>query len=107
MNNLSDLRGHSITTIGDHDFIELSVQEWIDTDPIPHNRDSASRVHKMKKVFDPAHDDGYLNTLTEVALGVVIKDFNDIDPDTNMVIRSYKKSSKKRKYFQGILSRPS
>jgi hypothetical protein len=24
-----------------------------------------------------------------------------------MVIRSYKKSSKKRKYFQGILSRPS
>ena len=98
MNNISvlatpsrDLRGHKTTTIGDHDFIELSVQEWIDIDPIPTNRDSASRVHKMKKVFDPAHDEGYQTTLTEVALGVVVKDFNDIDPDTNLVIRSYKK----------------
>jgi hypothetical protein len=98
MNNISvlatpskDLRGHKPTTIGDHDFIELSVQDWIDIDPIPTNRDSASRVHKMKKVFDPAHDDGYQITLTEVALGVVIKDFDDIDPDTNLVIRSYKK----------------
>jgi len=98
MNNISvlatpskDLRGHSTTTIGDHDFIELSVQEWIDIDPIPTNRDSASRVHKMKKVFDPAHNDGYQNTLTEVALGIVTKDFDDIDPDTNLVIRSYKK----------------
>jgi hypothetical protein len=98
MNNISvlatplkDLRGHKTTTIGDHDFIELSVQEWIDIDPIPTNRDSASRVHKMKKVFDPAHEDGYQTTLTEVALGVVIKDFDDIDPDTNMLIRSYKK----------------
>lgn len=98
MNNISvlatpskDLHGHKPTTIGDHDFIELSVQEWIDVDPIPTNRDSASRVYKMKKVFDPAHDEGYQTTLTEVALGVVVKDFDDIDPDTNLVIRSYKK----------------
>lgn len=98
MNNISvtatqsnDLRGHNPTTIANHDFIELSVQEWIDINPIPTNRDSASRVHKMKKVFDPAHDDGYQNTLTEVALGIVIKDFDDIDLDTNLVIRSYKK----------------
>jgi hypothetical protein len=98
MNNISvlatpskDLRSHTAITIGDHDFIELSVQDWIDIDPIPTNRDSASRVHKMKKVFDPAHDDGYQNTLTEVALGIVVKDFDDIDLDTNLVIRSYKK----------------
>ena len=98
MNNISvlatpskDLRGHNPATIGDHDFIELSVTEWIDIDPIPTNRDSASRVTKMKKVFDPAHDNGYQTTLTEVALGVVVTDFNDIDPDTNLVIRSYKK----------------
>jgi hypothetical protein len=98
MNNTSvlatpakDLRGHTSTTIGDHDFIELSVQEWIDISPIPTNRDSANRVLKMKKVFDPAHDEGYQSTLTEVALGIVVKDFDDIDPDTNLVIRSYKK----------------
>jgi len=98
MNNISvlsppskDLRGHKPNKVADHDFIELSVQEWIDIDPIPTNRDSASRVHKMKKIFDPAHDAGYQNTLTEVALGIVVKDFDDIDPDTNLVIRSYKK----------------
>lgn len=87
----SDLNGHQTVTIGDHDFIELSVNEWIDIDPIPTNRDSASRVHKMKKVFDPAHDDGYTNTLTEVALGVVTSNFDDIDPETGILIRSYKK----------------
>lgn len=87
----NDLNGHSAITIGDHDFIELTVSEWIDIDPIPTNRDSASRVHKMKKVFDPAHDDGYINTLTEVALGIVTSNFDDIDPDTGVLIRSYKK----------------
>ena len=86
----NDLHGHPKTTVGDHDFIELTVQEWVDTGPIPTNRDSASRITKMKKIFDSAHD-GHLSTLTEVALGIVIRDFEDRDPDTDILIRKYVK----------------
>ena len=85
------LHGHTSHTIGDHEFIELSANEWINTQPVPRNRDSAMRVNKMRKIFDPAHDNGYVSTLTEVALGVVVQDFNDIDSDTGKIIRSYKK----------------
>lgn len=85
------LKGHPTTTVGDHDFLELTVQEWIGIEPIPTNRLSENRVPKMRSIFDSAHDNGHLPTLTEVALGIVVNDFEDRDPDSNIVIRKYTK----------------
>jgi len=64
-------------TVGNHDFTALTVEEWINTKPIPTNRDSERRVPKMSKVFDEAYYKNQISTLTEVALGIVTQDFQD------------------------------
>ena len=67
-------------TIGNHDFVKINPQDFLTIDPIPTNRNSENRVGKMKPTFDEAYAVGQESTLTEVAVGIVEKDFKD--PDT-------------------------
>lgn len=73
------LKGHTAKTIGNHDFIELSVDEYTQLPPIPTNRDSIRRVPKMKNIFNEAYASNQIGTLTEVALGIVSTDFADLE----------------------------
>lgn len=73
------------TRVGDFDFVICSIEQWIDTLEIENNRNSAGRVNKMKSIFNEAIAKNQHNTLTEVALGIVIQDFTD--PNTGMVYR--------------------
>lgn len=72
--------------VGDHNFISITVDEFVKISPVPTNRDSLRRVSKMKKTFDEAYYKQQTSTLTEVALGTVIDDFQD--PESQ---RQYKK----------------
>lgn len=63
--------------VGDFDFVNISIQEWVDTPEVTNNRNSEDRVNKMKSVFNEAITNNQQNTLTEVALGVVLEDFED------------------------------
>lgn len=67
-------------TIGNHDFVKLNPQDFLKLNPIPTNRNSENRVRKMKPTFDEAYAVGQESTLTEVAVGIVKKDFKD--PET-------------------------
>lgn len=64
-------------SVANHNFISLSLDDYGTIPPIPTNRLSHLRVSKMKKVFDQAYSVGQIQTLTEVAIGVVTKDFED------------------------------
>lgn len=75
-------------TIGYHDFVELDLETYFKIPESPTNRNSKARVKKMKPIFDGAYANGQEHTLTEVAVGIVTKDFTD--PDTGFV---YKKGS--------------
>ena len=79
------LQGHKAITVGDHDFIHLTVDEFTKILPIPTNRDSVRRVPKMKRVFNEAYDAGQTNTLTEVAIGIVAESFVDEESNTAYV----------------------
>jgi hypothetical protein len=76
--------------VGDHSFANIPVSEFITLPPAPVQRNSHMRVNKMKPIFDKAYAANQSHTLTEVAIGVVSADFDDIDPDTGAVIGSYK-----------------
>lgn len=87
-------------TVGDHDFTSLTVKDWISIPEIPTNRDSHRRVNKMSKVFNTAYDKNQTSTLTEVALGIVTKDF--IDPDSGHYYRAgeeYSVDGNTRKHY--------
>lgn len=75
------LKGYSAHSIGAHDFVELSMDEFLKLNPIPTNRDSARRVSKMKSTFNDAYIANQTGTLTEVAIGIVENDF--VDPQSN------------------------
>jgi hypothetical protein len=78
-NKFSDIHhGHTPVTVAGTAFIQLPMQEFLETDPIPTNRDSLRRVPKMKFTFISAYTSKQSQTLTEVAIGIVRKDF--IDP---------------------------
>lgn len=76
--------------VGDHSFANIPVSEFITLPPAPVQRNSHLRVPKMKSIFDKAYAANQSATLTEVALGVVVQDFDDIDAETGTVIGSYK-----------------
>jgi len=76
--------------VGDHSFANIPVSDFITLPPAPVQRNSHMRVNKMKPIFDKAYQANQSHTLTEVAIGVVVADFDDIDPDTGSVIGSYK-----------------
>jgi hypothetical protein len=76
--------------VGDHSFANIPVSDFITLPPAPVQRNSHMRVSKMKPIFDNAYTANQSHTLTEVAIGVVVTDFDDIDPDTQAVIGSYK-----------------
>ena len=76
----------SAVTVGNHDFVNLSPLEFVKIPPIPTNRNSEKRVSKMKATFDGAYAAGQVDTLTEVAVGVVENSF--IDPDTGFNYQS-------------------
>lgn len=80
MTNL--LKGHTAITVGNHDFIKLQINEFLELNPIPTNRDSARRVKKMRSIFDGAYLNNQVDTLTEVAIGIVVNDFIDIESGT-------------------------
>lgn len=67
-------------TVGYHDFVEVNPSDILTLKPISNNRLSELRVRKMKSTFDEAYAVGQESTLTEVAIGIVEKDF--IDPET-------------------------
>jgi len=67
-------------TIGYHDFVELDLETYFKIPAISTNRNSKARVKKMKPIFDGAYANGQEHSLTEVAVGIVTKDFDD--PDT-------------------------
>jgi len=66
-------------TIGNHDFVKIDPLTFLELNPIPTNRNSEARVKKMKPTFDEAYAVGQESTLTEVAIGIVTKDFTDTD----------------------------
>ena len=68
-----------LTTVGLHDFVELDLDYFLEMAPIPTNRDSHRRVNKMTPIFDKAYLNNQINTLTEVAVGVVLEDFTDTE----------------------------
>lgn len=70
------------TTIGDHDFIKLSIKDYCQIPPIPTNRDSERRVPKMRQTFDDAYHSNQTSTLTEVAIGIVEQSFVDLESKT-------------------------
>ena len=76
--------------VADHSFANIPVSEFITLPPAPVQRNSHLRVKKMTPIFDKAYSANQSHTLTEVAIGVVVADFDDIDPDTGAVIGSYK-----------------
>jgi hypothetical protein len=71
------LKGHKAIQVGGHSFINLTVTEYCGIAPIPTNRDSQRRVPKMRKIFDEAYLNDQISTLTEVAVGIVVEDFED------------------------------
>jgi hypothetical protein len=73
------LANYTLKTVGSHKFIELPITTYTEIPPVPTNRNSETRVSKMRKVFDEAYAKGQSNTLTEVAIGVVLEDFEDTD----------------------------
>lgn len=75
-------------SIGYHHFVELDLETYFKLLESPTNRNSKARVKKMKPIFDGAYANGQEHTLTEVAIGIVTKDFSD--PDTGFL---YKKGS--------------
>jgi hypothetical protein len=77
-------------TVAGHSFAEIPVSEFITLPPAPVQRNSHMRVNKMKPIFDKAYAANQSHTLTEVAIGVVINDFDDIDAETGAVIGTYK-----------------
>jgi len=76
--------------IGDHYFAKISVSDFTKTPPAPIQRNSHLRVNKMKPIFNGAYAAKQSSTLTEVAIGVVVEDFVDVDPGTQTVLGSYK-----------------
>ena len=68
--------------VGDFDFANITIPEWIATPEVSNNRNSKDRVNKMKSVFNEALANNQHNTLTEVALGVVLEEFEDPDTGT-------------------------
>jgi hypothetical protein len=76
--------------VADHSFANIPVSEFITLPPAPVQRNSHMRVGKMKQIFDKAYFANQSHTLTEVAIGVVVADFDDIDAETGAVIGSYK-----------------
>lgn len=62
---------------GDHDYINISMNKFLQLNPIPVNRDSENRIGKMMKTFSTVYAKNQLHTMTEFALGVVIKNFID------------------------------
>jgi hypothetical protein len=76
--------------VGDHSFANISVADFLDIPPAPIQRNSERRVTKMKPIFDEAYASKQSASLTEVVLGIISQDFDDIDPDTNAIIASYK-----------------
>lgn len=77
--------------IADHTFAEISVADFLEIPPAPVQRNSEKRVSKMKPVFDEAYAAKQQASLTEVVLGIVTQDFNDIDPASNLILGTYKK----------------
>lgn len=75
--------------VADHSFANIPVSDFITLPPAPVQRNSHMRVNKMKPIFDKAYAANQSHTLTEVAIGVVVADFDDIDGDTGAVIGSY------------------
>jgi hypothetical protein len=80
---------YPVISIAEQDFIQLPVDEFIKLPPAPIQRNSHLRVSKMKTIFDQAYNAGQKSTLSEVAIGIVTKGFDDIDPITGQVIKSY------------------
>lgn len=76
--------------VAGHSFAKIPVSEFVTLPPAPVQRNSHLRVNKMKPIFDKAYAANQSNTLTEVALGVVVNDFDDVDPETGAVLGSYK-----------------
>lgn len=79
-----------IVKVGDHYFTNFSVGVFCKLPPAPIQRNSAKRIGKMKKIFDEAYAANQAQSLTEVVIGVVTTDFDDIDESTGAVIASYK-----------------
>jgi hypothetical protein len=73
------LKGHKEHNVGSHNFIQLTVEEFLTIPPIPTNRDSVRRVPKMRNTFIKAYAENQENTLTEVAIGIVSETFQDQD----------------------------
>lgn len=97
---LKNIKGHKAITVANHDFISLSVSEFIKIPEIPTNRDSIRRVPKMTRTFDEAYNKKQISTLTEVAIGYVEQDF--IDPDSGTEYKKdqwYVVDGNTRKYY--------
>lgn len=75
--------------VGDHSFANISVADFLEVAPAPIQRNSERRVAKMKPIFDEAYAAKQSASLTEVVLGIIAQDFDDVDPETNAVIASY------------------
>jgi len=75
--------------VGDHSFANISVADFLEVPPAPIQRNSERRVSKMKPIFDEAYAAKQNASLTEVVLGIVAQDFDDIDPETSAIIASY------------------
>lgn len=71
------MKGKKPIKVNGHQFIPLTVDEFVNIPEIPTNRNSIDRVKKMRPVFNNAYAANQVDTLTEVAVGIVIETFAD------------------------------
>jgi len=94
MNNTKTLtigqNSYPTIQVAGHTFANIPVSEFITLPPAPVQRNSHMRVNKMKPIFDKAYAANQGHTLTEVAIGVVVSDFEDRDPQTGALLNAYK-----------------
>jgi hypothetical protein len=66
-------------SVGGHKFLGMPINEYLKIDPVPINRNSENRVGTMKSTFDEQYFQNHIDTLTSIALGIVVNAF--VDPD--------------------------
>jgi hypothetical protein len=75
-----------INAQGMNQYSEISMNDFLTIPPIPVNRSSQLRVSQMAKDFESAYASNYMDTISEVTIGVVKKDF--IDPISGHVYKT-------------------
>lgn len=71
--------------IGDLEFANIPMEEFLNLPPIYTQRNSPARVSKMRSTFDNAYMNNRADTLAEVAIGIAEVDI--VDPDSGAKLK--------------------